>query len=104
MSRPHVVMVWLRFVDVNTCGKHTWMLSGGTIGALSYGVVDRVEFYAQPACLSLVPWQQLIMATVSGLSKQHSVFARSSSLQVPFLNADAYGISRTNPLHRGPAG
>ncbi|CAL1137851.1 unnamed protein product [Cladocopium goreaui] len=53
-------------------GKHT----GGTIGALSYGVVDRVEFYAQPACLSLVP----------------------------FLNADAYGISRTNPLHRGPAG
>ncbi|CAK9004088.1 Inosine/xanthosine triphosphatase (ITPase/XTPase) (Non-canonical purine NTP phosphatase) (Non-standard purine NTP phosphatase) (Nucleoside-triphosphate phosphatase) (NTPase) [Durusdinium trenchii] len=52
-------------------GKHT----GGTIGALTFGVVDRVEFYAQPAALCLVP----------------------------FLNADAYGISK-NPLFRAPGG
>ncbi|CAJ1363990.1 unnamed protein product [Effrenium voratum] len=48
-------------------GKHT----GGTIGALTFGEVDRVEFYAQPAALSLVP----------------------------FLNAEAYGICK-NPLFR----
>ena len=76
------------------------MLSGGTIGALSYGVVDRVEFYAQPACLSLVPWQQLLMVNVDSAFAR---YLRASSLQVPFLNADAYGI-QTNPLHRGPAG
>ena len=70
-GRHRVVMVW--FADVSTSCKHTGTLSGGTIGALSYGVVDRVEFYAQPACLSLVSWQQIIMVTVSGLWKQHSM-------------------------------
>ena len=33
-------------------------LLGGTIGALTFGVVDRVEFYSQPAALSLVTWQK----------------------------------------------
>jgi len=52
-------------------GKDT----GGTIGALTYGVVDRVEFYTQPAVLALVP----------------------------FVNAAEYaeyGVSSANPLNR----
>mmetsp|Transcript_50812 Transcript_50812/g.95029 ORF Transcript_50812/g.95029 Transcript_50812/m.95029 type:complete len:208 (+) Transcript_50812:22-645(+) len=51
-------------------GKHT----GGTIGALTFGIVDRVAYYAQPTAFCLVP----------------------------FLNADAYGISCENPLFRSP--
>ena len=38
--------------------------AGGTIGALTYGVVDRVEFYAQPTSLSLVPWHGFQVAVV----------------------------------------
>merc|ERR1712224_906204 len=30
--------------------------AGGTIGALTYGVIDRVEFYTQPGMLALVPF------------------------------------------------
>lgn len=44
--------------------------TGGTIGALTKGVVDRVEFYAHPATLALAP----------------------------FVNAKVYGISTANPL------
>merc|ERR1711879_745088 len=44
---------------------------GGTIGALTFGTVDRVEYYAQPTTLALVP----------------------------FVNAAAYGISIANPLY-----
>lgn len=51
-------------------GKST----GGTIGALTGGAVDRVEYYAHPAALALVP----------------------------FANAEAYGVSAANPLRRGP--
>jgi len=48
-------------------GKNT----GGTIGALTNGIIDRVEFYTQPGMLALVP----------------------------FLNSRAYGIAK-NPLDR----
>ncbi|CAK0793257.1 unnamed protein product, partial [Prorocentrum cordatum] len=49
-------------------GKNT----GGTIGALTHGIIDRVEFYTQPGMLALVP----------------------------FMNAAAYGIVAGNPLDR----
>eukprot|EP00930_Biecheleria_cincta_P090560 TRINITY_DN79960_c0_g1_i1.p1 TRINITY_DN79960_c0_g1~~TRINITY_DN79960_c0_g1_i1.p1 ORF type:complete len:205 (+),score=37.12 TRINITY_DN79960_c0_g1_i1:39-653(+) len=49
--------------------------SGGTIGALTNGAVDRVDYYAHPAALSLVP----------------------------FINAMADGINTANPLYRGHA-
>mmetsp|Transcript_60832 Transcript_60832/g.125972 ORF Transcript_60832/g.125972 Transcript_60832/m.125972 type:complete len:200 (+) Transcript_60832:40-639(+) len=52
-------------------GKHT----GGTIGALTFGAVDRVAYYAQPAALCLVP----------------------------FLNASDYGISENPLVPAGPA-
>merc|ERR1712048_964726 len=46
--------------------------TGGTIGALTHGMVDRVEFYAHPAALALVP----------------------------FVNAALYGVNVSNPLNR----
>ena len=70
------------------------MSTGGTIGALTYGVVDRVEFYAQPTCLSLAPWSETPRLVL--------ICSGSPQCKVPFLNADAYGIQE-NPLYRGPA-
>ena len=62
------------------------------------GVVDRVEFYAQAAVLSLAAGLQGVNGALA-LHLFEALIEVVGFLEVPFLNAEAYGIG-PNPLSR----